>query len=89
MREVLYVSERKLDWEFSHASRRDRWRAGAEGSLGLPGSNLKLSVPAPTATGAPRSVEIAVKLEQVIRYLQRTHQPPPFSTPASQPVLSR
>lgn len=44
----------------------------------------QVSVPAPTPTGPSRSVEIAAKLDQVIRYLERTHQPQPVTTPALQ-----
>ncbi|WP_432421075.1 SAVMC3_10250 family protein [Nocardia cyriacigeorgica] len=76
-REVLFVSEGKLEWEFSEASSLDRRKAGGEVSIGLPGNGMKVLTPA----GSLSSVEIAAKLEKVIRHIDRRHRPQPFEAP--------
>ncbi|WP_134046330.1 SAVMC3_10250 family protein [Amycolatopsis arida] len=82
MREIVYVSERKLEWEFSDASWRLGRRPGVEASAGLPGTGMKVSMPPASSAEPLTSTELAFKLERVIRYLKRTHRPQPFTTPS-------
>lgn len=71
VREVVYVSERKLEWEFIDANRSGRRKPGVEASVGLAGNGLKVSVPSAAPTGTLGPAEVAGRLETVIRYLNK------------------
>jgi hypothetical protein len=81
MRELLYLSERKLHGMFVDAGRWSSIRPrSVETSVGVPGASTKLTYGGP-ANAASTLAETAAKLEKVIRYLERTHRIVDFSSP--------
>lgn len=79
MRELVYLSEQKLQHMFV-ASGRGIGAPSAEATVGVPG----LSVTLATASSTPAAdgpADMTGKLDKVIRFLERAHRPVDFAAP--------
>ena len=72
MRELIYLSNRKVEHMFSDAGRMPNRPIDA--SIGALGADAKVSVGAPQQSNDNDPSLVARKLERVIRYLDRTHR---------------
>ncbi|WP_405716326.1 SAVMC3_10250 family protein [Streptomyces sp. NBC_00046] len=79
MRELVYLSEQKLQYMFADSGRGSSMPSiGA--TVGVPGVTVTMATASPAA--APDSpADMARKLDEVIRFLERDHRPVDFSAP--------
>lgn len=75
MREVLYLSEQKLQNMFLDARRLPGLADHSiDTSIGFFGANAKVSLNSPDQSNQQNTDSLITKLERVIRYLDRTHR---------------
>jgi hypothetical protein len=83
MREVLYVSERKLQFTFTDAASRGRVPHVRDISLGVPGiASSKVSFDDVATEDRTSTFELDQKLERVISFLDHTYRPADFTSPS-------
>ncbi|MFJ2583133.1 SAVMC3_10250 family protein [Streptomyces sp. NPDC087538] len=79
MRELVYLSEQKLEYMFTGSGRGNSMPSiGA--TVGVPGVTVTMATASPTAA-SDSTADMARKLDEVIRFLGRDHRPVDFSTP--------